>query len=97
MDSIIVKGPTKIPAIFQGIFGIFGRISKLLFSYSAISRGTLNNILRSPLWAKLFCSAGKWNQPFETQHTVEFVPPCLLNSDFSWRARDTAKHLSSIS
>ena len=78
------------------MFGIFGRISKLLSPYSAISPGTLNNILRSPLWAKLFCTAGKCSQPFETQYTVDFVPSCLFSSDFSWRARDTARSQAPI-
>jgi len=95
-DSSIIKGRAKICAISQGIFGIFGRISKLFFSSSAISRGTSNNILRSPLWVKLFRSAGKWTLPFETQHTVDFVPPYLYSSDFSWRAHDTARRQAPI-
>jgi hypothetical protein len=39
--SSIANYHTKIPAIFQGIFGIFHGISKLLFIYFVVSLGTL--------------------------------------------------------
>jgi hypothetical protein len=39
--SSIANCRAKIPAIFRGIFGIFRGISKFVFIYSTISRGTL--------------------------------------------------------
>jgi hypothetical protein len=42
----------KYPTIFRYIFGIFRDISKFLFIYSAISRGTPNDVLRTLLVGK---------------------------------------------
>jgi hypothetical protein len=44
---------TKISAIFRGIFGIFRAISKFLCVHSMISRGTPNDVLWNPSWAKM--------------------------------------------
>jgi hypothetical protein len=44
---------TKISAIFRGIFGIFRGVSKYLFIYSTILRGTPDDVLRNPGWETL--------------------------------------------
>jgi hypothetical protein len=45
--------PDKKHTIFRGIFGIFRGISKFLFIYSTISRGTPDDVLRNPGWETL--------------------------------------------
>ena len=43
----------KIPAILRGIFESFRCISKILNTYSTISRGTPNDVMRNPDWETL--------------------------------------------
>lgn len=48
--SSVASCGTKISAIFRRIFEHFRGISKFLFIYSTISRGTSKDVLQNPVW-----------------------------------------------